>query len=78
MNLSEFSIVLWVALKILPGAFAADGRVNILDFGLARIFPGETVDEADVENSPTITGVNGPSIQSSPGQDAVFRPASLD
>ncbi len=33
----------------------ADGRVKILDFGLARAYQGEGVDESDLQNSPTIT-----------------------
>jgi serine/threonine-protein kinase len=34
---------------------STDGEVKILDFGLARAFQGETVDEGELENSPTIT-----------------------
>ncbi len=32
-----------------------EGRVKILDFGLARAFVGETAEEENLENSPTIT-----------------------
>jgi len=32
-----------------------DGKVKILDFGLARAFAGETAEEELLENSPTIT-----------------------
>jgi Tol biopolymer transport system component len=32
-----------------------DGKVKILDFGLARAFVGETASEENLENSPTIT-----------------------
>jgi serine/threonine protein kinase/Tol biopolymer transport system component len=32
-----------------------DGKVKILDFGLARALTGETSAEEDIENSPTIT-----------------------
>ena len=32
-----------------------DGRIKILDFGLARALTGETAGEESVENSPTIT-----------------------
>jgi serine/threonine-protein kinase len=32
------------------------GKVKILDFGLARAFQGEAVDESDFSTSPTITG----------------------
>ncbi len=33
----------------------SDGRVKILDFGLARAFAGETAAEENLNNSPTIT-----------------------
>ncbi len=34
---------------------ASDGKVKILDFGLARAYVGEPGDEENLENSPTIT-----------------------
>ena len=34
-----------------------DGQVKILDFGLARAFSGEAVDEEPLSNSPTITAM---------------------
>ena len=34
---------------------SSDGAVKILDFGLARAFQGDTVDEGSLGNSPTIT-----------------------
>jgi serine/threonine protein kinase len=34
----------------------SDGKVKILDFGLARAFAGETAGEENLANSPTITG----------------------
>ena len=35
----------------------SDGKVKILDFGLARAFAGETASEENLENSPTITAM---------------------
>ncbi len=34
---------------------SSEGKVKILDFGLARAFVGETAEEEALENSPTIT-----------------------
>ncbi len=34
---------------------SSEGKVKILDFGLARAFVGETAEEESLENSPTIT-----------------------
>ncbi len=37
-------------IKLTPG-----GEIKVLDFGLARAFTGDSIDESDILNSPTIT-----------------------